>query len=208
VSLSTGPDSGADSDLPLLHRAREGDATSLGQLMESCRAYLLFVGRRLINENVKIKVSPSDLVQETFVEGHRAWPQFEGETCEEFRAWLRAILVYRAANVRRRFLDTQAHDVQREVRPSDHSSMLQPPDNLLDDLTPSEHLMREERKQAVQAALGRLPADYQRIIRLRNFDLLEFNEIGALMDRTEGAARALWLRAMQRLKSELYGHDV
>ncbi len=73
---------------------------------------------------------------------------------------------------------------------------------------PSRHAVRQELSAGVQAALARLPAHYREVIVLRNFDLLEFDEMAAMFDRTPDALRALWLRAMQRLKRELEGHDI
>ncbi len=192
----------------LLTAARAGSAEALGTLLESCRTYLLYVSDRQLSTELKVKFAPSDLVQETFADGRQALGSFQGSTAVEFRAWLRGILLHKAANIRRRYLDTAARDISREEHPPNRSSIVAHANLLTDDETPSRHAMRQELSASVQAALARLPAHYREVITLRNFDLLEFEEMSLVLDRTADALRALWLRAMQRLKRELEGHDI
>ena len=43
------------------------------------------------------------------------------------------------------------------------------------------------------------------MIRLRNIEGLPFSEIAERMERTSGAARMLWLRALEQLRTEYTG---
>ena len=70
-------------------------------------------------------------------------------------------------------------------------------------LSPSGQAMENEQDQALQAALGRLPEDYRRVITLRYQEQLPFEEIGRLLQRSPDAARKLWARAVERLHEEL-----
>jgi RNA polymerase sigma-70 factor (ECF subfamily) len=70
-------------------------------------------------------------------------------------------------------------------------------------LSPSGEAMEHEQDQALQAALGRLPEDYRRVIALRHQEDLSFEEIGRLLQRSPDAARKLWARAIERLQEEL-----
>jgi RNA polymerase sigma-70 factor (ECF subfamily) len=63
--------------------------------------------------------------------------------------------------------------------------------------------MEHEQDRALQAALGRLPEDYRRVITLRYEQQLSFEEIGQLLHRSPDAARKLWARAVERLQEEL-----
>ena len=69
--------------------------------------------------------------------------------------------------------------------------------------SPSGQAMEHEQDQALQAALGRLPEDYRRVITLRYQEQLAFEEIGRLLQRSPDAARKLWARAVERLHEEL-----
>ena len=81
----------------LLVRARAGDAAALGQLLERYRNYLLALARVQIGRRLQRKVEEGDLVQETFLEAHRAFGRFRGTTEAEFAYWLRQILAARLA---------------------------------------------------------------------------------------------------------------
>ena len=59
------------------------------------------------------------------------------------------------------------------------------------------------RRPKMRPSCGRLdslPADYRQVIALRYWEDLEFHEIGKRMGRSAGAARKLWLRAVERLE--------
>src|SRR5947209_4385209 len=98
----------------LLEQARGGNETALGQLLELYRNYLRLVARSLIGGALRVKLDPSDLVQETFLKAHRDFGQFAGGTERELVAWLRQILVRSLTNLvkhhRRRARDHQRQE--------------------------------------------------------------------------------------------------
>jgi RNA polymerase sigma-70 factor, ECF subfamily len=98
----------------LLEQARAGDAIARGELLELYRNYLRLVARSLISTALRVKLDPSDLVQETFLKAHREFTQFAGRGEPELVAWLRRILVTSLANQvkhhRRRARDHQRQD--------------------------------------------------------------------------------------------------
>ncbi len=194
-------------DFELISAARAGSVVAIGQLLQSCRTYLLAIGESELSDDLRIKVSASDLVQETFAEGQRSLAHFQGNSASEWQAWLRGILVYKLAHVRRKYLGTAARDLAREERQPNHSSILGLAQQLVDYETPSGQAMRSEAENALNAAIARLPVDERDAIKLRNFEVLSFAEIAQRLDRTEGAVRALWLCAMKRLKSDLLVDD-
>jgi RNA polymerase sigma-70 factor (ECF subfamily) len=53
------------------------------------------------------------------------------------------------------------------------------------------------------SAIAALPLDYKQVIVLRHLDGLEFSAIADRMNKSSGACRMLWLRAIERLKSDL-----
>ena len=54
-------------------------------------------------------------------------------------------------------------------------------------------------------ALAQLSDDYAEVLRLRNFEQLNWEETGTRMGRTAGAVRQLWGRAVQRIVPLLEG---
>ncbi len=188
---------------PLLSSAREGNAEALGDLAERCRRYLLQVARRELNAELRVKVAPSDLVQQTLLEVQRNLDGFEGTTAGEFQAWARQILLNQARGAARRFQGASKRNIRREV-PLDAVEMGAGPAALVDDIqSPSKQAVANERMQALAAAIVRLPAQYQQVIELRNIELCSFAEIGESMSRSAKAARSLWIRAIDALRDEM-----
>src|SRR6266446_2817513 len=100
---------------PLLDAARRGSRQALGQLLESCRSYLLMVARGELDADLQAKEGASDLVQETFLEAQRDFGQFQGASEAELLAWLRRLLLNNVANFTRRYRTTGKRSVTREV---------------------------------------------------------------------------------------------
>src|SRR5689334_22576253 len=73
--------------------ARRGSQEALGRLLEGCRQYLLLVANEQLDAELRDKLGPSDLVQDTFADAQHDFPQFHGHTRQQLLAWLRRILL-------------------------------------------------------------------------------------------------------------------
>jgi len=183
----------------LLAEARGGSASAVGRAIEGCRDYLLLIAGRELDTRLRSKVGSSDLVQETLWEAQQHFAHFHGTTREDLLRWVRRILLRNIANATRRYLETGKRDAARERPYGDDPGAANgaPPDVLV--------LADEERAQ-VLGAIDRLPDDYRRVIQARSFDGLSFEEVGARLGRSAEAARRLWVRALDRLRSEMGDH--
>jgi|SRR6516164_2302251 RNA polymerase sigma-70 factor (ECF subfamily) len=186
-----------------LAAARAGSREALGAGLETCRRYLLLVADRELDPDLRAKGGASDLVQETFLEAQRDFARFRGNSEDEFRAWLRRMLLHRLGKFARRYRRTQKRRLGREVgdQPDGSSSRIRG-DVIADMLSPSGEAMALEQTEALQRALSRLPEDYRRVITLRYEEDLSFHEIGRILVRSPAAARMLWARAVERLRDE------
>jgi RNA polymerase sigma-70 factor (ECF subfamily) len=192
----------------VLAEARGGSGDALGRLWLECRNYLLLVANKKLDPALAAKVSPSDVVQETFMEAQRDFAQFGGRCEDELRAWLCRILANNIANATRLFHGTEKRDVEREVPIVADSDAARPPrDLLLDTPTPSDRAVADEEQTALQQALARLPDHYRQVLRLRYDDDMPFAAIGAVMGCSAEAARKLWARAVDCLAKEMNPHD-
>ncbi|HUY36583.1 MAG TPA: sigma-70 family RNA polymerase sigma factor [Pirellulales bacterium] len=182
---------------------RGGSADARGMLFERCRQYLLLVAERELDPALRGKIGASDLVQQTFLDAERGFEQFRGQTEEELLAWLKRILQNCAAQEVRHFLLARKRNVRRERSLSSFS------DGACDMmvagglLSPSRQLQQAEEADRLAMALARLPGNYQTVIQLRNTDRKSFDEIGPLMGRSPEAARKLWVRAIEQLRTAL-----
>ena len=187
-----------------LSEARGGSPDALGKAFEGCRRYLLGVAQHELNRDLQAKGGASDLVQETFLEAHRAFDRFEGTSEGELRAWLRQLLRHRATKLRTRYRTTQKRRLARETALTAASL----PAGWKEAVpSPSDLLMAHEQAQRLRQALERLSDDHRGVITLRYLEQCSFEEIGRRMQRTANAARLLWLRAIERIKYELRDAD-
>lgn len=186
-----------------LAEARAGSRPALGQLLETCRGYLLLIARQQLPTDLRAKGGASDLVQETFLEAQRDFLQFQGTTEAELLAWLRRRLLNNVGHFLRRYRSTAKRAVGREVALAAEGSSESPAGGLAADVpSPSDEAVRREQAESLHRALQRLPEDHRRVIVLRYLEERSFEEIGGMMGRSPDAARKLWSRAMGRLRQE------
>lgn len=189
----------------LIEQARDGDAEALGRLLELYRNYLKLVARSLIGVALRVKLEPSDLVQETFLKAHRDFAGFAGRSEGELVAWLRRTLS--------RTLADQVKHHRRKGRDHHRQESL---DLLLDRsdaaihqalasqaASPSEGASRREQAVLLADAVTQLPPDYREVFILRTLEHVPFEEIAERMGRSKGAVRMLWARALERLNRSL-----
>jgi RNA polymerase sigma-70 factor (ECF subfamily) len=190
----------------LLDDLRNGRGEALAALLNLYRPYLLATARARLEDRLKAKAGPSDLVQETLAEAHRAWDRLESkpQSEEELRVWLRNILLERLKALRRRYYRAQSRSLRRE-RSLDEGASKQLLERIVASYTetPSARFDREALLERLEQALDRLPPAYRQVIVWRNRDGWQFAKIGARMGRSADAARMLWSRAIRLLKKEL-----
>jgi len=104
----------SDSDRSLAD-ARAGSPEALGAALEAHRRYLLLVAEKELAPELRAKGGASDLVQETFIEAQRDFGHFRGNSANEFRGWLRRILLHNLGAFTQRYRDAGMRDVGREV---------------------------------------------------------------------------------------------
>lgn len=168
--------------------------------------WLKLLARLEIESRLQAKFSPSDAVQQTLLEAWRDWDNFRGESDAQRMAWLRAILAHQLARLERHFARAKKRDVSREVsiqQSLDRSSLRL--DHMLaaDDDSPSGQAQRREQQLQLVEVLDRLPDDYRQVLVLRHLEDLPHEAIARRLNRSEGAVRMLWVRALARLRKEM-----
>ncbi|MGH7173639.1 MAG: sigma-70 family RNA polymerase sigma factor [Gemmataceae bacterium] len=187
-----------------LAEARGGSSKALGQVLEACRGYLLRIAGRRLSDDLRSKGGASDLVQQTFLDAQCQFERFQGESEKELLAWLRQILLHNLAHFQRRYRATAKRDLGHEIPLTGAASSTDGGADLATQTpSPSEQMVAREEAEAVQQAMERLAEDYRQVLALRHQEQLTFEEIGRRLGRSTSGARALWLRAVERLNEEL-----
>jgi RNA polymerase sigma-70 factor (ECF subfamily) len=198
-----------DATVPgLIDAARRGQDAARARLLERYREYLRLLARTCLARRLRPKLDASDVVQEAFLKAHARFHQFLGRTDAEMAAWLRRILANCVVDFGRRYARNEGRDVAREKsleEELDRSSKAIAAFLEASHTTPSGAAERGELSVAVADALARMEDDDREVIVLRNFEDLEWGEIGRRMGRSPDAARKLWARALTRLRPLMGG---
>ena len=193
----------------LFTSARAGSSSCLGRLLSLYTNYLKLLVATQLDNRLRVRVSPSDIVQETFFEAHRDFEQFRGQSTGEFVAWLRRIVVNNILRVVEQHVQAEKRDVRREVSLEEIGRRLEQSTVRLETLlieeteSPSGCAVRREHEVLLADALAQLPADYRDVIVLRHIEGLPFDDVAERMGRSPGAVRMLWLRALKKLRETL-----
>jgi RNA polymerase sigma-70 factor, ECF subfamily len=202
------PDLGARV-LELVRQAQSGSDDALGDALQACRQYLLWVANARLRPDLRAKGGASDLVQEVCLDAHRHVGGFRGTTPAEVIGWLNRLLLNRLSKFDRAF-HTAKRNARREV-PLGAAGAAGPnlPPAPAPGGCPAEAALARERAEAVGRALGRLPDALRRVVELRQRDRQPFDEIARRLGRTEAAVRRAWARGLEWLRRELdeaHGH--
>lgn len=196
--------SGADADIScLISDARAGNRESLERLLDAFRNYLALLARTWVDASLQGKADASDLVQETMLKAYQRFGQFNGQSEPELAVWLRRILARNLADSARRFKLSAARQVSREQSLDD---VLDRSSRALNQFigaagsSPSQAAARREMCVVLADALAELQADHREVIVLRNLEELEWEAIARKMERSVGAVRMLWTRALKQLR--------
>lgn len=190
-----------DADIrDLIDRARHGSPDAIGRIFEAARGHLTDLADRELPADVRAKIGPSDVVQETAVDVHRDFADFTGRTREECFAWLREILRHNVVDAIRRYRDALKRAAAREVSLANASRGVALVDG---HRLPEGSAIRREEAAVLKDSMARLPDDYRRVLELRYWRGLSFVAMAPELGRSPDAVRKLWYRALERLQGEL-----
>jgi RNA polymerase sigma-70 factor (ECF subfamily) len=183
--------------------AQEGDRRALGEIFEKLRPYLRSRAQEQLDPQLQVKVSPSDVVQETLLEAHRGFAEFRGQSRAELVVWVQGVLNHRIQTAYRKYRGTDKRDLSREVRLQENDESEQRIQLAANQSSPSAEVIVGEERARLEQALQELSPRHEQVIRLRNELGLTFEEVGIALNCSADAARKLWTRAIDRLSRSL-----
>jgi RNA polymerase sigma-70 factor (ECF subfamily) len=191
----------------LIQLARSGDFSARDRLLARHRSRLWRLVHLRLDPRLAARVDPSDVVQETLAEAARRLEEYLHHPPLPFYPWLRQIALDRLLDLRRRHLRASKRSVAREepgVLGLPDESAAELASRLIDlGSSPSRHLLREELRERVRAALERLPELDREVLVLRHLEHMPVPDIAAVLDVGKGAVRMRLVRALGRLRALL-----
>ncbi len=185
------------------------DRADWGQFLSSHRGRLRRMVALRLDQRLRGRIDPSDVIQEAFLEATERRPEYasQPDPMPPF-LWLRFLTLQRLQIVHRRQLGTRSRDAGRDVSihggafPAASSAALAA--QLLGrDTRPSEAAIRAERKRRLQEVLDRMDPIDREVLVLRHFEQLSNGECARVLGLGESAATKRYLRALTRLKDIL-----
>jgi RNA polymerase sigma-70 factor (ECF subfamily) len=168
--------------------------------LERYREYLRLLARLQLDLRLRGQLDPSDVVQQTLLKAHERLDQFRGQTDDELRAWLRAILARTLVDAVRKF------GRQKGDRAWSLEAALQQSSAKLEALlaseesNPSHGALRAERLIDLAEALARLPEDQRTAVELRYLQGLAVPDVVERMGRSTVSVTGLLYRGMKALR--------
>jgi len=169
------------------------------------RPYLRLLARMWWDGNLQVRQDASDLVQETLLQAHRAFAQFEGQTDAELAAWLRKILANVLAGTFRN-QNRQKRDAKRERSLEDYVDQTSlrlagwPP---AVEPSPDQQAELNERAMRVAESIETLPEAQRDVIVQYFWQGRTLAESAEHLGRTPGAVAGLLHRGLKRLRRAL-----
>jgi RNA polymerase sigma-70 factor, ECF subfamily len=141
-----------------------------------------------------------DLVQETFLNAYRGFKQFRGEA--QISTWLYTIASRACLRMRRRRKGAPERELSLDefIPTAEGEFRLQIP---VEGLSPEEALQNKQLRQALDAAIGKLPSKYKMVLVLRDMEGLSAKEVGTVTGLNERAVKSRLHRARLFVRREL-----
>lgn len=170
--------------------------------LQRFRPFLRALADELLYSELRKKVDPSDLVQQTMLQAIDARSQFKGESDRAKAGWLRAILQNVVNGLLRRYRSDR-RDIALE-QTLDRSFQSGRGVELQDSIaSPSYGVHMNEERLRIQETLALLSDEQRRAIAMRYWQDMSIEEIAQAMDRSPDAVASLIYRGMKVLRSKL-----
>lgn len=192
----------------LLDALRAGDQAALAELYARYRDKLRRMVTLRLDHRVAGRVSPSDVLQDAYIDAVKRYSHFFEKPDQSFFGWLRLIVAQRMADLHRDHLQTKKRDARQEISlqaPANHGATSACLAGWIvgAQTSPSGVVDRRERIAKLEAALDELEPLDREVLALRHFEELSNTDTAAALDIQPAAASKRYVRALARLKTLL-----
>ncbi len=187
----------------LLQQVREGHRPALDELLARHRTYLLDMVRLRMDQTMRARIDPSDVVQEAQLEAARRIEDYLGRQPMPFHLWLRKTAYENLLRLRRQHVEAGCRSVDREMRLPDSSSALLAQKILSQEPNPGQQAVEQELARRLREALAQLPELEAEVVLMRTLEGLSNQEVAQVLDMHPSATSKRYGRAILRLRQVL-----
>ena len=181
-------------DLELVKRAAEKDPKAYEKLLKKYRKSVYYMLLKIVNNTDDAE----DLTQEAFAKAFNSLHKFDSKYA--FSTWLFRIATNNCIDfIRKKRVQTVSIDTSYENDEGDsfQFDIKDPDDN------PDEVMLRKQRKEYLSIAVEKLPEKYKKLVDLRYFQELSYEEVAVELNLPLGTVKAQLFRARELLANEL-----
>jgi len=171
-----------DEDFQLIDQFLDGDIEAFEILLKKYREEIYYFVLRL----VRLPQDAEDVTQMAFVNVFRSLSKFKKQS--RFKTWLYKIAFNLCLN----------HLKKSKVRETEELDY-----TIASDDDPASTVIDRERQEQLQQAIEELPQKQRMTVILRVYQDLSYHEVSQILGCSEGAAKANFHFALQKLKKKL-----
>ncbi|MBI3195782.1 MAG: RNA polymerase sigma factor [Ignavibacteriae bacterium] len=173
------------TDAELIVEFKDGNVSGFNELVRRYQKKVYWIARRIVGSHEEA----DDVTQDVFIKVYEKLKDFRGDS--EFYTWLYRITVNTSFSVvsKRKFKDLfQYHEVEDRVDIGEEADKA---------------LLQKEYQSLLDVAIADLPTQQKAVFQLRYFDELPYQEIAKIMNRSEGAVKANYFFALNKIKNSM-----
>jgi RNA polymerase sigma-70 factor, ECF subfamily len=186
-------------------RIRAGDQDALGVWLDHHGPRLSKMVRLRMDPRIVRRVSPSDVLQDTFLDAARRIKEYLDHPDVPFFIWLRFLTAQRLSQLHRQHLGVQARDADREISigrcaSADMTSQVLAAQFVGRLTSPSMAAQKSELRKRLQEVLDQMDPLDREVLALRHFEQLTNQEVAQTLNLSTSAASKRYVRALDRLR--------
>ncbi|PHS63283.1 MAG: RNA polymerase [Flavobacterium sp.] len=172
-----------DTDPYLIRKTLEGDTKAFGQLVDKYQAFVFTIVIRM----VKVREEAEEVAQDTFIKAYQSLANFRGDS--KFSSWLYSIAYRKALDALRKNKKNNNIELIDDITEGDCTVI----ENALS------FLESEERKEAIQNCIMKLPEQEAAIITLFYFEEQSIKEIAEITALSEENIKVKLYRSRKKM---------
>jgi RNA polymerase sigma-70 factor (ECF subfamily) len=167
-----------------------------GAKLQQYSEFLRRLAKSQLRKGILRRISPSDIIQESYVKAIANKDNFHGTTSREFRSWLVSIFLSQIADALRHHVKSKSRGITQEVAPTQQLAESE-------GKTPSGIVVFNETVSLLFRHFPTLSPMEQQILLLRYWEFLSFDEIANRLNLPRSTVHFRWDRALEKLGKKL-----